>query len=493
MGVGRTAAGKSGDAGTGAQGPLAPLAGRGERARVLVLACDPSRVTDVLATLEASGYPVVDVCAPTDEALLEAGSRQAQVAVAEFDLRHRDAAFDFADRLRDRLGIPTVFVTECADDETLARARALQPVGYVLRPLNDSALRVAIELGLDRRALERRLVHRQAFLEAMFEWAGVGIAVLDDQGAVLQTNRTLDSLLDLPHKGRIRLESLSHPDVAPRERRLFRQLVAGKRPHYRLECRYLRSNEESGVGYVTATRLDGPERGRVVRVMTDISYARLEKIASFQENERHLISSELHDAVSQPMAGVFYRLQATQQILAADPTRAQLELSCSLQVVQSLLEELSRLIYNLRAPSLDGGNLVEALERLAADFRRETSTGLVMELPARLPALGRLQALFIYRILQESLVNVRRHAAASQASVTLRLHGGCVEGRVDDDGKAPPAGYERSDDSRRHHFGLRAMRERAELLGGRLHVRARPEGGTTVSFELPLRGGASDD
>lgn len=473
--------------------PTSPRATGESLVRVVVFDCDDASRADLTDALRHLGYDVAASCATFDGVLREVEWHHPQLVVAGFNSDHCEAVIEAAAYLRDRLGMSTVFVTDCADSATLERARQVKPVGYVLRPVSPAALRVAVELGFDRRAIEHRLVHRQAFLEAMFEWAGVGIAVLDEHGWVLQTNRTLDGLLDLAQKGRARLESLSHPDVAPRERRLFRQLIAGKRAHYRFECRYLRSNEEIGVGYVSATRLDGGEHPRVIRVMSDISYARLEKIASFQENERHLISSEVHDAVSQPLAGVFYRLQATQQILDADLPRAHAELTASLQVVQRLLEDLSRLIYNLRAPSLDGGNLAEALERLATDFRRETCATLTLELPPRFPELGRLQALFVYRILQESLANVRRHAGATRASVSLQPRGGHLEGRVEDDGNAPPAGYERNQESRRRHFGIRAMRERAELLGGRLQVRARSEGGTVVSFELPLNGEAHDE
>lgn len=493
MAVGRACADKSRNVTRPQASPTTRAADGQALGCVVVLDGDSASQTDLSSTLTRLGYHVAATCATGEEALHEADRHRPQVMVAGFDIAHRAPVVEVASYLRDRFGISTVFVTDCADDATIALARSVQPVGYVLRPFSPAALRVAVEMGFDRRAIEHHLVHRQAFLEAMFEWAGVGIAILDEHGAVLQTNRTLDGLLDLGGKGRIRLESLSHPDVGPRERRLFRQLVSGKRAHYRFECRYLRSNEEVGVGYVSATRLDGGEHPRVIRVMSDISYARLEKIASFQENERHLISSEVHDAVSQPLAGVFYRLQATQQILGADPARAHDELTASLQVVQRLLEDLSRLIYNLRTPSLGGDNLVEAIERLAADFRRETSTTLVLDLPPRFPRLGRLQALFVYRIVQESLANVRRHAGATHASVSLHPRDGHLEGRIEDDGHAPPAGYERKEENRRRHFGIRAMRERAELLGGHLQVRARHEGGTVVWFEFALNGETHDE
>lgn len=461
--------------------------------RALVFASDAATAAGTADVLTSLGYEAAGTVTALEALAREAERLHPDMLLLDFDADDRDAVLACAARIRERSFIPSFFLTECDDDETLARVHGCRPLGVLLRPFAPRQLRIAIEVGRERRALEQRLVQRQAFLETMFEWAGVGIAVLDERGAVLQTNRTLDGLLGLGDAASISLENLSHPDVAPRERKMFEALLDGTQAQYRFECRFLRANAEIGVGYVISTRLDEGDRPRVIRVMSDISFARLEKVVAFQEIERRLISSEIHDTVSQPLAAIFYQLQAVQHLTQTDPARAGKAIGDGLQSMQRQIDELSRLIHNLRSPALDGAGLPEALQRLSADFRKDSATDLSIQVPTTLPTLGRLQALFVYRIVQESLANVRRHAGASRATLSLRACKCGLKGRIEDDGKAPAEGYEPDGDEHRRHFGIRAMRERAELLGGKLVVTPRPEGGTSVVFEIPLTGNGSDD
>ena len=460
--------------------------------RVIVLDSDTASAGALADAARALGYEVTAVAASYREALESIVTRRPQVALVGTDAHSCHAAIDAAAAFRRVVGLPIVFISSCDDAETIDRMRQARPLGVLLHPLAPAQLRVTIETACEVPSRDIDPIGLPSRLEQVFDWAGLGAALLDSRGAVVDVNRTLEHMLDIDRGSDLRLESLSLPEMASRERRLFEQLVAGESQFYRFECRYRRVSGELGVGYVTACMLGAGQRATALRLMSDISGARLEKIANFQENERHLISSEIHDAISQPLAGVFYRMQAVQQILDADTGRAHEELRASLQVVQRLLEELSRLIYNLRTPPLDASTVIDALVRLADEFRRESSIQLDLDLPERLPSMGRLHALFLYRIVQESLVNVRRHSGAVRARVSLQAHERALEGSIEDDGTAPAGGYERFQENRRRSFGIRSMRERAELLGGRLQVQPRSIGGTAVRFELPLIGEGDD-
>jgi PAS domain S-box-containing protein len=442
---------------------------------------------DISATLKRFGYDVVGVSTTVDDCMRKVREMRPDLMLMDINLHGHREGVDAAIKIREELRIPAIFLTAYADDATIAHAKIAEPVGYIIKPFKPNELRVVIEMALHRRRLERRVERQQAFLEAIFDWAGVGIAVLDACGRVVDRNRTLTQMLGIGDGVECRLEHLAHVDLVAREQRLFERVARGEREQYQMETRYVRANQEIALGYVTGTRVAHPDGAvQVVRVLSDISYARLEKLASFQENERHLISSEIHDVISQPLAGVYYRLEATRQIMSRDVDNAHSQLSSSLEVVQRLLEELSRLIYNLRSPVFDGTSIGDGLERLCNEFRHDTDVALRAVLPREVHGLGRLHALFLYRIVQESLTNVRRHANARHVELTITVEDGRVHGRIQDDGTGPSDGYEREEEHKRKHFGVRAMRERAQLLGGHLDVSPAAGGGTSVTFEFPV-------
>jgi signal transduction histidine kinase len=152
------------------------------------------------------------------------------------------------------------------------------------------------------------------------------------------------------------------------------------------------------------------------------------------------------------------------------------------ELVVGTLQDVRRLAVELRPKALDDFGLVAALERLAATFSEQT--GIEVDLEAALPE-ERLPApveTALYRIVQESLTNVVKHARAHRVSILVTRRGEAVAAVVEDDG----AGFD-PDATREGGVGLLGMRERLALLGGRLDVESRPGGGTALAVEVPLR------
>lgn len=231
-------------------------------------------------------------------------------------------------------------------------------------------------------------------------------------------------------------------------------------------------------------RLAVPRRGglaELIRTFNDM-LERLEaeratssaRALSAQESERQRIAQELHDEVGQSMTAVLLELKR-----AAD--RAPEELRADLQLAQETtresLDEVRRLARRLRPGVLEDLGLTSALTSLAGDFA--THTGLTVErtVAPDLPALGRERELVLYRVAQEALTNVARHAEARRAELTLRHTDGGVLLSVTDDGRGIGLAREGS--------GIRGMRERALLVGATLDVgAASPQGGTRVMLTV---------
>ncbi len=206
----------------------------------------------------------------------------------------------------------------------------------------------------------------------------------------------------------------------------------------------------------------------------------LEKVIVTQEEERSRISRELHDSTSQNLTSLMLGLKNLQTISQDDYLKQQAEVLR--QVAAQTLEVVHDISVHLRPRILDDLGLPAALDQLTREWQTLHKTPLDLFIhisEERLP--GEIETV-IYRIVQESLTNVARHAHANSVSVLIEQRGGDVIVLVEDDGQ----GFEPDRLTGNRHLGLEGMRERAELLGGRLTVESRPGAGTCVHVQIPL-------
>ena len=223
------------------------------------------------------------------------------------------------------------------------------------------------------------------------------------------------------------------------------------------------------------------EVGRVVaafnRMLDRLERERQEsarRVLAAQEAERVGIARDLHDEVGQVLTGVLLQLNS----IAETAPQHRSELDEARQSVRRALDEVRRVSSELRPEMLEHLGLVSALTELATTFARVADVRVDRDFATSLPQLAPEVELAVYRIAQESLTNIARHAEASRVTITLDSGHDSVVLRVADDGRgfggAPV-----------EHGGLRSMRERALLVGGALAIKDAPEGGVEVRLEVP--------
>lgn len=215
-------------------------------------------------------------------------------------------------------------------------------------------------------------------------------------------------------------------------------------------------------------------------------------VINAQEAERQRIARELHDSIGQALTSMLISLKVAQQ--AADSAERERRLDTLRETVSRTLDEVRTLAWQLRPSALDDLGLVSALEHYIADYSQRygiqadfTATGLWHgELAARLP---HEMETALYRIIQEALTNIARHAQATTVSVFMDRRAASVRVIVEDNGKGfdPTAQDHAANGQGRVSLGLQGMRERAALFGGTLEIESRPGEGTTVIAELPLK------
>jgi two-component system NarL family sensor kinase len=200
--------------------------------------------------------------------------------------------------------------------------------------------------------------------------------------------------------------------------------------------------------------------------------------------ERNRLAREIHDTLAQGLTAITLQLEVADALLDAAPEQAREKITKALALTRANLEEARRSVMDLRAAPLQGRTLGAALEDLVGTFGRDH--GLKAEFGPRQVG-GRLPAPLeagLYRIAQEALNNVAKHADASAVHVTLEREDGSLVLAVEDDGtgfdpQAPARGR------RKGGFGLVGIQERAKLLGGQLEVTSTPESGTRIVVRVP--------
>lgn len=235
---------------------------------------------------------------------------------------------------------------------------------------------------------------------------------------------------------------------------------------------------------------------QAVRLTANLQRSR-ERLVTTREEERRRLRRDLHDGLGPAIGGFTLGLDAARGMLTSDPGFADGLLADLKQQAREAVADVRRLVYGLRPPDLDDLGLLYAIRQQAARYGElddgssvvptgepgGTQTRFSVEATENLPHLSAAVEIACYRISQEAMANVARHARASSCRVYLSLDitGEALRLEIADDGVGVP-------EHRRAGIGMSSMRERAEELGGMLSVDSKPEGGTCVVACLPLLG-----
>ena len=261
-----------------------------------------------------------------------------------------------------------------------------------------------------------------------------------------------------------------------------------------LSTSVVREDHGSPIALVGIAR-DITEQKRLQHMLVETERRRSEDLRRFaisvqhaQEEERQRIARELHDDICQRLSGMKLNMEVLEDEIRLTDRKTSRMLRGFRKQFEQTISEVRRLSSNLRPTVLDDFGLTIAMNLLVRDF--EKTHGIQVHLESRNLSIGRLDPhveIALYRIAQESLTNIARHAAASDIAIRLVCGENDAELVVRDDGN----GFDEANiiNARElgHGMGLISMRERAELLGGTCVVTSHVHGGTTVHASIPLK------
>lgn len=343
-------------------------------------------------------------------------------------------------------------------------------------------------------AEKREHIAKERYRE-LFESSDAPSLVLDEDGTIVESNSAAAQLFwsDSPPLPQSSLRDAVGKEVAE-------QIIDGNPAN--LVTVHVTDRSELVFRRARSSTI-GADGKRVVQViLQDVTQERIRNqqvehyahaLLRGQEEERRHIAQELHDQPVQTLIHLCRTLDGVRSSNGPLSAIAELRLREARRITEETIEDLRQIAQGLRPPALDDLGLAACLERLVADVSERTGIPIEFEMSTPARRLSSEVELELFRIAQEALSNVQRHADAKHVFFELAMDDAAVSLTVGDDGVGftAPVGAEMPDYVA---LGLTGMRERAELVGGHLEIRTAPGEGTRVRALVPvagIRGGSS--
>jgi two-component system sensor histidine kinase UhpB len=223
------------------------------------------------------------------------------------------------------------------------------------------------------------------------------------------------------------------------------------------------------------------ERNRELRALS-------ERAINAQEEERRAIAQSLHDDTGQALSMLIIHLDRIDERIQPRQKELKQQVADARDLAANALTELRRILSGLRPAILDDLGLVPAIRWFARSNLEKVGICVVVKAPGIPLELSPAITTTLFRIVQEAVSNIVRHAGAGSVTIVLQLNGGIVQLRIEDDGRGFDPGHASRDAVELQRLGLLGIRERAELLGGQIQIESAPEKGTRLQVSIPLGG-----
>jgi len=354
----------------------------------------------------------------------------------------------------------------------------------------------------ERKRAEEALRRSEAELRTIFENSGTGMTLVDMSGRLIRVNPAFQRLLGYSGEEleKMTFGEVTHPDDVALSAALFRELIEGKRDGYRIKKRYLGKNGEIRWAWLTvsAMRHEDTHFQYGVSTVEDITQQELAeqslrqvstRLLRIQEEEQRRIAREVHDSTSQEMTALTLNLGALKKSHEPLSPNAQKNIAECLVLAKRVAREIRTFSYLLHPPMLEEFGLWAALRMFIEEFRNRSRLAVSIQIDHELEGhrLEPTHEMTLFRLVQEALANVHRHAGSKTVSVAIQLQGRRIRATIADAGRGiPPLTLKEiaTGTGRLVGVGILGMRERVRQIGGNLEIQS-DRNGTVVAAEFP--------
>lgn len=416
-----------------------------------------------------------------------------------------DAQPAFINRMNSILLMHTAGLTNYPDEwEVQIRSGEGDPntvsVSAVLlheKPDNEVRIRWLIEDVTLKKQTEAALQESDARFHALFKESLIGIRLFDLQGNTITSNGAIQEILGYTGEElrKLPFTQLTDPLDQDQEEELFRSILSGEIDRYTIEKRCIRKNRQpvwvhqvvflvrdvaNAPSFFVSMTEDISERKQMELELVEVK----RHLIDAPEAERLMLSQELHDGPMQDLYGVFYNIKSLEGKLSGEDAEI---VSGSAITINQVVHVLRGFAGQLRPPTLKSYGLEKTIRSHADQFQEDhPEITLTLDLMPDGNKLPERVSLALFRIYQQSLANILRHAHATSVNIRLILDDQYVQLSIEDNGDGFEVPSRLVDLIRDGHYGLVGSFERAEAIGGTLTIDSQPGRGTTIFVNVNL-------
>ncbi len=472
-----------------------------EKKKILIVEDERIVAEDIKIKLEYVGYAVVGIASSGEKSLKKAEKLQPDLVLMDIVLEGKMDGIEAAAQILSLFNIPVVYLTAYSDVRTVKKAKLTEPFGFITKPFETQDLFTAIEMALYRHKLRNMLKESEERYKALFDRSLSYVYLHDFNGHFIDANEATLKALGYTRKEMLPLNFISlidksqRPKAAQSLEEIIRTGHQNKPDEYKLirkDGKYIWVETEGSLIYkdgkpfaVQGIARDITEKKIAEKTLNE-SREQLRNLAAhlqyIREEERALVAREIHDELGQALTALKMDLSWLDKKLPEGQSTLLKKIESMSQLIDSTTQEVQRLSAELRPGLLDDIGLLAAMEWQIEEFQKRTGIPCKISVSSQEIHLDREPSTAIFRIFQETLTNITRHARATKVRVSLAKKGENFELTIKDNGQGITE--EKISDSK--SLGLIGIRERVHFLRGDFNIKGIRNKGTTVTVSIPL-------
>lgn len=466
--------------------------------KVLIVEDERLIAHDLEFKLSRAGYNIIGISVSGEDAIKKASKLRPDLVLMDIVLKGKKDGVQTAEIIQIQEDIPVVYLTAHMDKKTLSRVKNSSPFGYMIKPFDEKELKVTIEMALLRHQLEKKLTNALTEWETTFDSVQDGIMLLDENFTILRINRAAALFIKLPFKDIINRKcyEIFHHRKIPIDICPMKKIKKTKR-HEESEIFFENRKRWFNISLDPILTQDNQIEG-AVHIMRDITEYKRAKHAlerskkelldlslhleSAREQERTNIAREIHDELGQSLTALKMDLFWLRKKLSKNQRSLNDKLTDMSSLIDFTIQTVKKISSELRPGVLDDLGIASAIEWLAEDLKNRTTIQFDIEITPKDIVLDEMSSTAIFRIVQEALTNITRHAQATKVTIYFQQKSGKVELKIRDNGKGIREGEIKDSKS----FGLIGIRERVRSLSGGFNIKGIQGKGTTLNVTIPI-------
>ncbi len=473
-----------------------------EKARIMIIENESIIAADIRNILDKCGYYTAGVFARGEEAIEKIEELYPDLVLMDIKLAGSMDGVETARLIRDCSNAPVIYLTAFADEDTLQRAKITEPYGYLLKPVDEKALNAAIEIAISKSNIERKLRESEGRFRSLVEATSDWVWEMDEDLVYTYVSPKIRDIMGYEPEALLGKTpvTLMPPDEARRLAVSFSSIIASQKAFNILENKNIHRDghqlvlETSGVPFFDRhgkfRGYRGIHRDITKRKKAEEALKRSREelrrlsahLESVREKERARVAREIHDELGQSLTALKMDISWLNKRVPEDQKALHEKTESMSGLVDKTIQTVKRISSELRPGLLDDLGLVAAIEWEAEDFQKRTEIKCELNLPPFDIVLDQDRSTALFRILQETLTNVIRHAKATKVKISLVEKNNTIVMKVKDNGKGIPEETTPEPES----FGLIGIRERVRSFGGKVKIQGIEGKGTTVTVGIPL-------